>query len=241
MGGGDGVRAKPELSVTTGDWINLAVAIGTIALAAFAFWQIVADRRSRPMLTLEVDSEGVQTRLEQNRPWIRLLVRNARGRRAARGTRVLVASYRETSSGATPVSLAGPELAWPSTSLREGDGAVVFGGTARPLDFGSLGAGPTAGPGESLLNLMAAPDKLPDGFQWWYRFILEMHGRSLFIGREFLPPVPGGYTARLIVGADEGDARVFDVQFSWMGHAPTPANALASFAVSVARPARAAG
>jgi hypothetical protein len=186
------------------------VAIGTIALAAAAFLQIVMGSVSRPDFTLEVEEERVHTRLEGSpprMPWIRLVVRNGRRRRAAHGARVLVQWYRAALYDTKVVSLAGPELGWPSTSVREGDGAVIFGGTSRPVDFGALGAGPAGqepgGPNE----MMYAPEALADGRQWWFRFTLAMHAGGIFIGREFLPPIQGGYVARVTVGADEAAPR----------------------------------
>ena len=222
------------VGLTTGEWIELAVAIGTIALAAAAFTQMFAEVRSRPDLTLELDTDDIQTRLEgPGMPWIRLMVRNRKRRRAATGTRVLVDQYREKASRASPVSLAGPELGWPSTHLAEGEGPVVFGGTARPLDFGALGAGRIDGPRGNVMSLMQTPETLPDGYWWWFRFTLAMHARRQFIGREFLPPKGGGYTTRLTVGADEGKARTFDVEFDWIGDAPTAEAALGSLLMSV--------
>lgn len=224
------------IGLTTGEWIEVAVAVGTIALAGAAFAQIIAERRSRPDLSLELDSDGTQTRLEGEPPripWIRLMVRNAPGRRAARGTRVLVDHYRERYTTAPVVSLAGPELGWPSTQLAEGEGAVVFGGTARPLDFGALGTGPSGGSRGNLLNLMGTRQPLRQGERWWFRFTLAMHTRNLFIGREFLPGVGGGYTARLTVGADDGEAQAFDVHFDWIEDAPTAEGALGSVLISV--------
>lgn len=81
--------------------------------------------------------------------------------------------------------------------------------------------------------MMQEGDELQDGQQWWFRFTLAMNGSGLYIGREFLPPIPGGYTARVTVGADEGRAKEFDVKFSWVGGAPTPDVVLDTFAIAV--------
>ncbi len=221
--------------MTTGDWISVAVAVGTIGLASAAFWQIIRGAMSQPRLSLEREEIRIHTRLEGEPPvlpWIRLVVRNAEGRRVATGTRVLVDQYRQTTYDTPPVSLGGPELGWPSTDVPLGGGAIVFGGTTRPLDFGALGVGPIQRP-QSLIELMGGREALPAGHQWWFRFTLAMHGGNRFIGREFLPPVPGGYTARLTVGADEGRASTFDAVFSWVGDAPTAESALGSFLITI--------
>jgi hypothetical protein len=216
---------------THGDSINLAVAVGTILLAGFAFLQIVRDARGRPDLTLNKDVDRLHTRLEGAGPWIRLIVSNSSGRRTAHGTRVLLHWFRPTQYAAEPTSLAGAELGWPSTFLPEGAGAVIFGGQRRPLDFGALGTGPIDA--TSVQAKMMGHEQLPDGYGWWFRFTLAMHGNGLYVGREFLPPLSGGYTARLLVGADDGPAKTFDVKFDWVGQAPTPEAALNSFTHTV--------
>lgn len=227
--------------MTTNDWINIAVAVGTILLAAFAFWQIVAASRSQPDLDLRVDEEGIESRLEGNKPWIRLLVANRRGRRIARHTRVIVQSVRKTDYADSPVSLAGPELGWPSTAVPEGGGAVIFGGTTKPVDFGTLGIGPTDvdlnGPSPPVTALMQDNVNLiSEGtHQWWFRFTLAMNGQGVVIARQFLPPLSGGYTARLVVGADEGRAHTFDVRFTWVGNASSAEQALGSLLITVIR------
>lgn len=131
------------------------------------------------------------------------------------------------------MSLAAPEFGWPSTALREGDGAVIFGGQERPLDFGALTMGPVDADDGAIGERLQIADQLPENLQWWFRFVLAMNEQNVWIGRQFLPPLPGGYVARVTVGADEGKARDFDVQFNWNGNAPTPATALDSFLISV--------
>jgi hypothetical protein len=135
------------------------------------------------------------------------------------------------SGSGEPTSLAGAEFGWPSTFLPEGAGAVIFGGQQRPLDFGALGTGPTDA--TTIQEKTMGHEQLPDGYVWWFRFTLAMHGHNLYIGREFLPPLSGGYTARLLVGADDGRAGTFDVKFDWVGQAPTPKVALDTFTHTV--------
>jgi hypothetical protein len=224
---------------THSDWIDLAVAVGTIALAAFAFWQIVADRRSLPRFTFSIGVPGIDTLLETGgRPWIRLRVGNGRRRRTARHTRVILDSYRQTQYANTTVSLGNPELGWPSTDVAAGGGAVVFGGTSKPLDFGSLGVGPIdPEPNLNVVNLMMlnnVEESIAAGTHCWYfQFRLAMNASSVFIPRQFLTPISGGYTARVVVGADEGAARTFDVHFDWPGQVANAEAALRSLTVSV--------
>jgi hypothetical protein len=212
------------------DYIELAVAVGTIALAFVAALPIIRDYCSEPSLSLEVDSEAIHTRVEADRaPYIRLMVKNARGRRAATGSRVILWSYRKADVAETSVSLAGPELGWPSTAIRPGDGAVIFGGTSRPIDFGWLGVAP-AGPG--LPTQLVPGDPLPKGSVWWLQFALGEEQR-LAIPRAMVAPAPGGYTVRLIVGADTGKAHTFDVSVRWLSDATDPESALKSVELSI--------
>ena len=74
--------------------------------------------------------------------------------------------------------------------------------------------------------------------QWYFQLRLAMNGNGIFIGREFLSPISGGYTARVIVGADEGSAQTYDVRFFWHGGAADADAALRSLQISVARPSR---
>jgi hypothetical protein len=147
----------------------------------------------RPRVTLRKDMGRHHTQLEGTgsvAPWIRILVRNARGRRAAHGTRVLVESYREA-GGAEIVTLGSPELGWPSTSLSPGGGPVVFSGGDRPLDFGALCTARRDDDG--LLVGWGQPDpsdtKPPKGTKWDLRLPLAMHGYEppLFVANHRAP------------------------------------------------------
>jgi hypothetical protein len=50
-----------------------------------------------------------------------------------------------------------------------------------------------------------------------------------------LPPRPGGYIIQLLVGADDGAARTFDVHVNWARDAPDAAMALDSVQIGVTR------
>ena len=72
---------------------------------------------SRPLLTLAADEERVHTRIEGNGAiYVRLVVNNASGRRAARGTRVLVDKYWHEDSPQQTVTIRSPSLGWPSAT-----------------------------------------------------------------------------------------------------------------------------
>lgn len=48
----------------------------------------------------------------------------------------------------------------------------------------------------------------------WYLYLAEL---DLNDDRDKLPPIEGGYTIRLLVGADDGAARSFEVDIAWDG------------------------
>ena len=53
--------------------------------------------------------------------------------------------------------------------------------------------------------------------------------------REHLAPAQNAYTVSLLVGADDGAARAFDVDGKWAGHATDPNAALRSIQLAVRR------
>jgi hypothetical protein len=70
---------------------------------------------------------------------------------------------------------------------------------------------------------------------WELSLSLAMHAQGRFISnfREILPAKPNGYTVRLLIGADDGAARRFDVDVNWNEQAPDAKAALASVALAV--------
>ena len=48
----------------------------------------------------------------------------------------------------------------------------------------------------------------------WFLFLAELDVND---DRDKLPPVENGYTIRLLVGADDGTARSFEVDIAWDG------------------------
>lgn len=183
------------------------------------------------MLKLSSDEEGdegerVHSQIEGDGwPYIRLLVANEPGKRAARGTRVLVdrcwPTYTVPSADNT-VTLGAPSLAW--TSAREAsDGSlVVFAGASRVVDLGLLGKFDDEG-------LFVHPSEPIDQYPW--RFKLRLHDLALKEHREIL--APERWTIRLILGADEVDGRAYDVDIVWAHNASDAKNALASTHVNI--------
>jgi hypothetical protein len=240
-------------------WVDVAQIVAAVAGLGVAGLVAFMPYARRPRLSVTEDAERVQSRVEQIRaeqvdigdiPHVRLLVGNKRGRRAAQATRVLVEWYQPR--GGRKESLAHPSLAWPSTTEAEATGSVVvFAGGHRPVSLARLirvrldddgnisrperwvttpgGLGLSRfpqGPNTLVLTPLSFPH-FPDGeAEGWYLFLAELDVND---DRDKLPPVEGGYTIRLLVGADDGAARAFEVDISWDGNpALTPEEVLAS-------------
>jgi hypothetical protein len=71
------------------------------------------------------------------------------------------------------------------------------------------------------LRWKEAPDS------WWLR--LGLHG--LEVDRQFLPP--SHWTLRLVVGADEADARFYELNLSWAADAPDAESVLGSVLTNI--------
>jgi hypothetical protein len=163
-------------------------------------------------------------------PHIRLLVANASRRRAARETRVFLEWY-EARNGARRCSLAHPALGWPSAPEAGASGSVVvFAGGRRPVSLGKfirVGADPQDGTlwRPETYSLEVGPLHGPRSFPHieptsgfvataWYLYLAEL---DVHDDRDKLPPVDGGYAIRLLVGADDGAARSYEVDINWDG------------------------
>lgn len=224
------------------DWgltATVGTAGGTTLLAIATF--MVAYGTRRPKLSLDA-GQAFQThsRVESDaRPHLRLVVRNLRGSRSAKGTRVLVEGYRR--AGQTDLlTLGSPSLGWPSAPEATDASVVVFGGAGRPVGLGELWrvrltsdgqleTGPMdVGDGRVVMLPVHRADD-PEG-RWHLKLSLS-HG--LFIGdhREFL--APGHWIICLMVGADEADGRLYEVVISWNGDATTAQAALDSVELDV--------
>jgi hypothetical protein len=210
-----------------------AVAAAGAVLAVIAI-PLTAYAR-RPRLSIAEDKERVQNKVEgDGLPYLRLLVRNTRGRRTAKETRVLVDRYQENRGGASAVTMGSPELAWPSTGAAV-DGVVVFANGKRPVSLGYL----IPAYRDQYDEMLLAPDEdraaaIFKGARWHLRLHLA-HNLFLVDEREYLKPVDGGYTVRLVIGAEDGAARSFDVHVNWEGDARDAQVALESVQIEVVR------
>jgi hypothetical protein len=168
-------------------------------------------------------------------PHVRLLVVNAKRRRAAHGARVLVEGYTARGSHAPALTTLGhPSLDWPSAPETASTAAVtVFAGGARPITLGYFirvrrdAEGFLMRPTVHIEGLAVrgiphyardADYEEGDAEAWYLRLALAF-GLDINDDRDKLPPVADGYTLRLLVGADDGAARVLYVDINWNGDA----------------------
>jgi hypothetical protein len=98
--------------------VALLVAIGAVALP---YWR-------RPSLSLGEDKV----------PYLRLLVRNAKGKHSAKHARVVLDGYRSAESNDPFTRLGSPFLGWPSAFGQDSDSyiSVVFSDAACPVGLG---------------------------------------------------------------------------------------------------------
>jgi hypothetical protein len=121
-------------------WVDVAQVVAAAAGIAIAGLVALMPYARRPKLSLVEDPERIQSRVERTDlgglPHIRLLVANAKRRRAAQGARVLVEWYMRR-DGSGRESLAYPTLSWPSVGGEaEAGSVVVFAGGQRPIALG---------------------------------------------------------------------------------------------------------
>lgn len=220
-------------------WIEVVQVVGAAAGVVVAGLVALMPYVRRPYLTLELDNDGVYTRMEYRDrayyPVVRLLVRNRRRRRAAIGVRVLVDGYwpraphvkpdRRAMSrdehmarvifGAHMVGLGHVALRWPVRSEAEAPAATVFAGARRPVDLGYLTPMWRGPDGEPTFDAVALQQvRTPESLGWCFSLAVASEGT----GSDFayvLTPRPDGYTLRLVVGADDGPAHVFDLDLDW--------------------------
>ena len=130
--------------VTFATWAGagqtLLAVLGIVVAALVAFMPYAR----RPRLGIEEDTDRIQSRVELSGmgglPHVRLLVANAKRRRAAHGTRVIVEGYRRQDDPyAALTTLGHPSLGWPSAPEASETAAVtVFAGGTRPITLGLL-------------------------------------------------------------------------------------------------------
>ncbi len=91
---------------------------------------------------------------------------------------------------------------------------MIFAGAERPFSFGRFYQAESHELGDGTRSVTPK-----NGGQWHMH--LELPGEyQIGDGRDWL--TPGAWTVRLIIGADDGDARTYDVEVSWDATPPRP-------------------
>lgn len=206
---------------------SLAGAIGVVIAAAIP----VTAYLRRPKVTLVEDRGNVHSRVEgAGHPFVRLLVRNGRGRRSANETKVLLDHYQPR--GGDVVTLGCPMLAW--TSHFEDLGPTIFSSWERPIDLGEL------------VQMQAAQNHRTGhtnyhgttGGTWHLNLALGTSTNRLILAddRHILPPQPNGYTFRVTAGASDSAGRTYLIDVNWDGGAATAESALQSIQMAIRNP-----
>jgi hypothetical protein len=227
-------------------WVELAQAFTAVAGLVVAALVAFMPYARRPKLSIEEDLDRIHSRVESSPagglPHVRVLVSDAQRRRAAHGTRVLLEGYRQQGKPDVEMTTLGhPSLGWPSAPETEATAsAIVFAGGKRPITLGYFIRAYVTESGEfhdELHHSLRGPGHFAldahyerDYFSaaWYFRLALAF-GLDIFDNRDKLPPIDGGYAIRLLAGADDGAARVFEVDINWKGDGSlSPADVLAS-------------
>jgi hypothetical protein len=208
-------------AATTFEWAQLVTAAAAVVIAVLVAFMPYARR---PKLSVEEDRDRSNSRVEQDvrlgsLPHARLLVANAKRRRAAQGARVLVEGYTVVGSHQPALDTLGhPSLQWPSASEEVLTTATVFGGGTRPITLGFFIR--VRKDADGALHYVRERNYRPGEADAWY-FKLAI-GIDIVENRDKLPPVEDGYMIKLLVGADDGAARSFTVHIDWDGNPDRP-------------------
>lgn len=175
---------------------TLALAVATHALVRQADEHEQEERDGRPVLSLLSDVGAVYSYAENETTiYIRLLVRNAVGKRASTGTRVLFDSLMRPGEE-KPVTFGTPYLGWTSAHAAD-EFVVIFAGATRVIDLGELRVDvkhdPTRDWGEFKILLPGLQDDVPN--------------RRQYVGT--------GTPILLVVGSDEAETRFYNVTVGW--------------------------
>lgn len=213
---------------------NIATVLAAVFAVAIAALVAVMPYARRPKLSLVEDTDKthshVETTPEGRIPYLRILASNENHRRAAQNTRVLVEGYRRNAAGGPFTTLGHPSLAWPSAPEADATAALtVFAGGPRPIGFGRLirvridDNGKLMRPSGGIGAIVRGWPHFKDDSEGdppavgWYLWLDLAFAQSLHDDRDKLPPVESGYIIRLLIGADDGAARKFDVHINWDG------------------------
>jgi hypothetical protein len=189
-------------------------AVAAAVAAADANALVRAESERRPRLRLEPDTMKVYSQVELTKTiWVRMLVYNEPGLKAAHGTRVILDHYVKP-TGET-VTIGSPSLGW-SSAGSEDNAVLIFSGWRRVIDLGHF---------IPVGRVQSGDVSMP---QWALELILPGVGH-VEGDRERVGP---GTRLRLVVGADDADAHFYDVTLGWQEHT-MPQALLSSVAVRV--------
>jgi hypothetical protein len=220
------------VAATTWQDVRASQRVADAAVDANAMARAEQGRRPSLNLWAEDNANKVHSQIEaENEVYVRLLVSNERGLRAARGTRVLVDQC--VLVDGSVITFGTPALRWTSPEARDREEAiVVFAGASRVLDLGVL---LREDPGESdALDRFLGIDQPPTKGEetrppWVLRLALSTREKKP-LARQY---VREGTQIRLLVGSEESDATFFDVTVGWVPTAATDEEALRSLALVV--------
>jgi hypothetical protein len=233
--------ASPE-NGGTWDWAlaaEVGTAVGTTLLAIATF--VLAYGTRNPQLGLsafdflqycDVDPDS-----DKQRPSVRLIVRNAPGRRAAKGARVMLVGFSAHDEGHFH-RLGVPSLGWPS-GTGESVTETIFGGSDFPIGLGVLyrlvspevGTPPYLKYHKKLEYYLPVEESTAPEARWYFLLSLR-RGVAKDDTRTLLAPGKQ-WTIRLALGADEADYATYDVNLGWDAEAPSAKAALESVRLTV--------
>jgi len=205
-------------------WVALGVS--TLALLV-SFCAAYFPYARRPKLTLKAD-DGTHSYVEgDGKPYLRVLAHNEKGKRSAKRARLVLDGYKAQDDDGPYKRLGSPFLGWPSVFGQDSDSyvEVVFADAERPVSIGHFAA-------IEIDKQRNRPNRVRVGNEWlveefnrleggrtWYMH-LDM-ASSFFITEDRDWLAPGEWTIRVILGADDGDARAYKVNLAWKGIEPT--------------------
>lgn len=211
--------------------IDLGLVLAIIALV-LTLATSVAPFLRRPRVLLAADNEG-HSRVEGNGvPHLRLPISNGRWLRSARRVRVVLDAYKMVGSRDL-TRLASPFLAWPSVFGQDGDSyvEVIFPGAERPVGLGQFFRIRRDAEGRVWREAGHIATYAPSDQEAAWCMHLELAGGfSITDDRDWLSP--GAWSIRLIVGAEDGEARIYEIGLSWGGDPKQTADDILASAMS---------
>jgi hypothetical protein len=202
------------------DWVQLGLAI---AVAATAVAVPLTAFFRRPRLRLEEDVAGDYTDIAAgDEPRVRLLATNSKWTRTAYRTRVDVIGYRRhaetrwTWVGNLPLRWLGSP-----TDLT----AAVYAGDTRPVELGGLFWRPPEGWTQPPRTTWEGPGPTPEMQEAsrWHFHIAVAH----------IELVPDAWVIRLVIAAEDGAARRYDIDVTFADAAHNPEAALKTLQLAV--------